>query len=342
MKETIKSITGIASSFIPFSMTEKLHHHRFVVPLYHMVSDNVPVHIKHLYLPRKIKAFRNDMDFFSRHFNVLYPDKFTEYLCGSKPGSQPGFIPTFDDGLREVYGIVAPFLYQMGIPAIFFINNDFVDNKGMLFRFKAGILVEKITSCKSRATIGKLAELMGVKVTGKGGLKKRILGISFKEIYLLEKAADILELSFSEYLAVNKPYMDSEQIRELQEKGFIIGAHGRDHQLLSGLGEDEIIDHVKGSINGINKSFPSALRLFAFPFTDHGIPGKILRKLHDPVSPVVDASFGTAGLKQDIVHNHIQRIPMELPGISASRILKTQQILSFCRRNCGRDMITRK
>ena len=36
---------------------------------------------------------------------------------------------TFDDGFRELHDVVAPILLRKGIPATFFVNSAFIDNK---------------------------------------------------------------------------------------------------------------------------------------------------------------------------------------------------------------------
>ncbi len=342
MIETIKKFTGIATSVIPLSILKNLLGYRLIIPVYHLVTDMLPVHIKHLYQPRRINTFRKDMEFFTHHFDILYPDRLLEYCCNRSIEIQNGFLPTFDDGLREIYEIAAPYLYHMGIPAIFFINNDFVNNKDMFFRFKASLLTEKVLTRLSHATMDKLAESLGLTKRNTGRIKARILSISYQERDLLDKAAEVLEVDFNEYLTFHKPYMDDEQIKDLQDKGFIIGAHGKDHQLLSALSEDEIILQIRESVNDIFSKYTSLNRFFAFPFTDHGIPGKVLKVLHDQNFPLVDASFGTAGLKQDIVPNHIQRIPMEKSNLSVSRIIKTEYVMCILKKVAGRNLILRE
>jgi hypothetical protein len=58
--------------------------------------------------------------------------------------------------------------------------------------------------------------------------------------------------------------------------------------------------------------------------------------------PPLDATFGTAGLKEDPVDFHFQRIPMEMKKIPAYRILKGEYIYYLLKGLLGRNKITRE
>jgi len=341
IKEVIKGISSISAPAIPLSFYRKLTGNPLIVTVYHLISDNPPVHIKHLYSPRTIQRFRQDIDFLLRNFRVIYPDMLEAFITGQKEIVPNGFILTFDDGLREIYEIVAPYLYYMGIPAIFFINNDFVGNENLFFRFKASIIIDKIEKINSPALLNQLFMNLGLPGKNRKEIKNKIFNLQHSDSHLIDKTADILQIDFKEYLKVYKPYMDAVQILELQEKGFLTGAHSNTHPLLSSMSEREILTEIKVSMNDFIHRFSPRFRLFAFPFTDHGIPGSVLHEVHDPGNPLADVSFGTAGLKNDIVTTHIQRIPMEKTLHSCSAIIKNEYFMSLTRRMVNKNTILR-
>ncbi len=320
-------------SFVPFNFLKKITGDKLIIPLYHLVTDNPPLHVKNLYNPRPVKNFMEDLDFFTSNFKVLSPDEFYAVIDDPAKSKKNGFMLTFDDGLREIYEFIAPYLYQMGIPAIFFINNNFVDNRDMFYRFKVSLLIERINQCPNKSALKKVSGLIGLNGQKRSTMCNEILKFNYLDNEVLDLAGEVLQIDFKEYLKENKPYMDSNQIRELQKKGFIIGSHTKDHQLLTGLTETEIICKLKESMDQLIQEFSPRYRYFAFPFSDYGINKDIISRIHNLKDLLIDASFGSSGLKPIVEKRHIQRIPMEVKGRSARQILITDYLIFFLRKN---------
>jgi hypothetical protein len=57
-------------------------------------------------------------------------------------------VLTFDDGLVECHRFVAPLLKRKGIPAVFFLNNRFIDNLDLFYRYKVSLLIHRIREDK--------------------------------------------------------------------------------------------------------------------------------------------------------------------------------------------------
>src|SRR6188768_2703766 len=96
--------------------------------LYHTVNDDIPIHIKHLYQPRKIEQFIADIKFLSDNFQIISSE---QLVNGQYPPGKVCLHLSFDDGLRECYETIYPLLKSKHIPATFFINPAFVDNREM-------------------------------------------------------------------------------------------------------------------------------------------------------------------------------------------------------------------
>ena len=59
-----------------------------------------------------------------------------------------------DDGLSGCHRYIAPLLRKKGIPASFFLNNRFIDNKSLFYRYKASLLVHQVKKdCRSRERV---------------------------------------------------------------------------------------------------------------------------------------------------------------------------------------------
>lgn len=321
---------------LPLNILRKRAGKKLIIPLYHLVTDEPPVHIKHLYRPRTVGNFIKDIEFLTRHYKVLNDEEFYSAAKSAEGPHEDGFLLTFDDGCREIYDYVAPYLYQMGIPAIFFINNNFVGNRDMFYRFKSSILVEEINNCNNSAILKEISGLFGLRSKFKAAICRKILALKYPEKGILDSIAEIIGFDFNKYLIDRKPYMDMEQIRELQQKGFIIGAHTIDHQSLSDLDEDELINQVRESMERTLKDFSPRYRYFAFPFNDLGVNINVLGRMHEMKNSIVDLSFGSSGLKPELIKGHIQRIPMEPNTGPAEQIIKTEYVIYLIKNTINR------
>ena len=221
------------------------------------------------------------------------------------------FHITFDDGLRELYDIVAPILLRRNIPATFFINTDFIDNHDLFYRFKTSILVERA------ATDG-------------------MLDIDYIQKKDLDELAEIVGVDFNEYLIKEQPYLTTNEINELIQQGFTIGAHSKNHPLYNLLTQEEQLNQTLESIDFLQQKFNLDYRVFSFPFTDAGVGKEFFRIIESKV----DVTFGSAGLKKDSIVFNLQRIPMETNS-SAEKIVKTQYFYCLLKKMFGRNIITR-
>jgi peptidoglycan/xylan/chitin deacetylase (PgdA/CDA1 family) len=284
--------------------------HRLFLPFYHCVANGTPVHIKHLYQARTIEQFEADLDFFCKHFKPIGLEDVIE-LNGKQP-KDPSFHLTFDDGLSEFHSIVAPILKQRKIPATVFLNTDFVDNKGLFYRFKESVLFEESDD-------------------------KEFLKISYKDAAMLDIVADANRISFDYYLNKEKPYLTSEQIKELINQGFTFGAHSKDHPLYNELSLKDQINQTKESIETVTSQFNLDYKTFSFPFTDDGVSAQFF----DEIINDVDVTFGCAGIKDDSAKNHLQRLAME-SNKSGEEIVKAEYLYYVMKGKAGKHKIVRQ
>ncbi len=309
------------SGLYPLGLMKKKSFINPVLPFYHVVSDVSPAHIRHLYPVKDIQSFKKDINFLLKHFKILSP----EDIIGNKikPGGKPGMILSFDDGLREVKEIIAPLLKEMGLNAIFFLNNNFINNKDLFFRYKASLLVDELM----KQNLGAEQVKRMVKIFNSGPIPTvkipdKILSVDYHSRKLLDDIADVLSIDFHHFLLNHQPYLNDREINELLKDGFFIGAHSLDHPLFSELSKEKQYEQVKKSMDGIQSAFGINYRFFAFPFTHTGadmeyLLGKDL---------ILDAIFGTSGMKKSEFPDLYQRIPMEKFNCSAEKIIRTEYL----------------
>ena len=298
MKILSEIIKKIAPNFSIHQLS-KGHEVPVLLPYYHLVSDKEhPFHYNYNF--PSTKRFRKDLDYLLDHFD---PISLEELHSGMNLRNT--FHLTFDDGLRECCEIVAPILKEKGIPATFFINPAFVDNHDLFHRYKAAVL-------------NRFFAKKGVKTE----LKK-----TYADLLSLDQIAEDIGLKWEEYLDEEKPYMSMEQLKQMAEDGFTIGAHSWDHPEFWLLDEERQLEEVKESMEWLVANFNPKIKAFAFPFTDFGVSDSVFDAIHR--KRLCDITFGTAGIKTEKLPTHFQRLQMEQVGSkNAGQLLKTEY-LSF-------------
>jgi peptidoglycan/xylan/chitin deacetylase (PgdA/CDA1 family) len=298
----------------------------FIAPFYHVVSDDSLPHIRHLYTCRGTRDFEKDLDDLLSYFE---PVGYTELRKGGiSVLKKPAMLLTFDDGLAECHGIIAPLLKRKGIPALFFLNNNFIDNKGLFYRYKVSLLIDEIE--KDPSVLAKAAVYLRVP---EGQVRDLLLSVSYSQQVLLNALADDLKLDFYKYMGNRPVYMTSDEIKELIGWGFEIGSHGLDHPRMDQMKPDKIIEHVLTSVMDLQKRFMVNVTGFAFPFSSTGIPDKVIGTLLKQQLTL----FGISGIRQTGTDRFIQRIDMEAFGIPALEVLKIKYLHYIIRKWQGRQ-----
>ncbi|MDR0206904.1 MAG: polysaccharide deacetylase family protein [Bacteroidales bacterium] len=257
------------------SLTKK----KIIVPFYHTVAEQQLPHIRHLYRMKTVKEFLKDLEFLLKHFEPIDVETLYQMHIHKTVPKKPVFHLTFDDGMKEMHEIVSPILLKKGIPATFFINSGFTDNKALFYRHRESLERDFTipTTCGSHP----FNKLMG----NYAPFEEKVIGFLHKE----------------------KPYLTTKQIKTLSQQGFSIGAHSVDHPYYNTIPLDEQLRQTRESLVFISSMVTQKLRLFAFPFTDY----KVSKQFFEEIEPDVDLCFGTAGLKNDEIPFNIQRIAGE-------------------------------
>ncbi|MEJ5106704.1 polysaccharide deacetylase family protein [Chryseobacterium sp. MYb328] len=309
----------------------------YCFPLYHCVSDENLPHIKHVIEYKNSKDFEKDIDDLSKHFQWVNWREFKDFTSGNFKAQKKIALLTFDDGFREFYDIVAPVLERKGIYACNFINPAFIDNKEIMFRCKASLLIDaignKTTISPEVYTVLSLNSNAAIEI-----VKNKILKITYQEKNMLDLLAEKLEFDFKSYTKEYRPYLSTEELKHLAHKGFGISSHGWDHPKYGDLSLEEqmkSIDKTFAYLKENNFLYES----FAFPFTDFGVKNDFFEELFK--NEEMYCTFGTAGIKLDSVKRNFQRIPMET-GESAEKILKREIAYFKLKKLINKNTIVRK
>lgn len=323
MRKIGRSVSRIAGKLIS---TDRLFSTQspIFLPFYHVVSDK-ELHYQHNYTYRGVVQFEKELDFYLKYFKPVPLD----YLLSNLNSTEKVFHLSFDDGLRESAEIVTPILLKKGIPATFFVNPNFVDNKALFHRYKASMIYDFLiqNADPTMATIFNTYDLN----------QESLLKSEISKVPMLDEIATLLGIDFEEHLLADKPYMTTQQVKSLSEQGFTIGAHSMDHPEFWKIKAEEQKRQVEESIDWVKETVNPDILAFSFPFTDDGVTGETISTLLD--ENICDLTFGTAGLKYDGIPNHFQRYPVEQEGDFEAR-LKEEWMYLFIRKILGKEAVT--
>jgi peptidoglycan/xylan/chitin deacetylase (PgdA/CDA1 family) len=339
-RESVKQLVYSLTKPIPFPVLQAFSSEKFIFPFYHLVAEKEPSYIRHLYPSVTPEQFVADLEFLLKYYQPASADDLKQYVGNGKRAWKKKFFLSFDDGLKECYEIVYPILKEKGIPAAFFINTGFVENPSMFFRFKTSLIIDKISNSTVEKKIRETAGYLGISTSGKANLIRKVGNLAYSDTEKINHVAKILDIDFEKFLKEEKPYMTLDQIKKLDDEGFIIGSHSIDHPLFSELDEKIQKEQFEKSMKFVTSHFNPAILAFAFPFTDYGVNASFFEYLNR--SEKVEITFGTAGIKLDSSPKHIQRIPMEVGNRKgASRIVGSEYAYYWLKSFFGRNTIRR-
>jgi len=314
-----QKIVSRAFTRIPQRLLDTLSPTQILLPYYHMVSDDKVVHICHLYPYKGTREFTEDLDYLLRRYVPIGLNDLLETIERNGEFARRSFHLTFDDGFRELNDVVAPILLRKGVPATFFVNSAFIDNKALFYRNKASILLERAKESLSMGVSRSLKERLKRKGFDRADIPSAILSIPYDRREELDELAICMGVDFDDYLERIKPYLDSSQIRSLIRKGFAIGSHSIDHPLYAYIGFDEQVRQTVESTRWVREKYGLDYGAFAFPYNDEHVEERFYREILK--NGQVDISFGTEGMMNGKLSRHLQRLSMEIPKLPAERII---------------------
>ena len=316
-----REICKQASHFIGIERLLKIKRPVFL-PFYHVVSDEKLPHILN-YNYRNTAQFERELDFYLKYFK---PVGLKELENGEYPDN--AFHMSFDDGLRECAEVIAPVLLRKGIPATFFVNPGFVDNKALFHKYRASVVLTRLNELSTE----KAALITGEKAFS----SNEFLRTTILNEDLIDDLALKLEIDFDEFLATQQPYLATEQILALKNSGFSIGAHSFSHPEFWKIDTARQTEEIGKSLDWLTSAIQPEIKSFAFPFTDSGVPKQVFDSMFNDFG--CDVSFGTAGVKFDEMANHLQRYPVEQPGDFLLN-LKGEYVYLELRKKLGKSIV---
>jgi len=216
--------------------------------------------------------FRKQIFYLKKNFNILSNNQFIEILNSRKIPKKKSILLTFDDGYRDHFEYVFPFLKKQDVSAVFYPPIMCVRNKAVLDVNKIHFILAKE---ENRDKILDLIFLYVKKI-----LNKNPQQIGIEKINLLSRYDDkktilikillqhhlplpyrkkIVDKIFKHIVNYSEEefskilYMNKNNIQELYKNNFSIGSHGYNHYWWEKINKNEQEMEIKKSIDYFKK-----------------------------------------------------------------------------------------
>ncbi len=300
-RRILSKITRIIAPYIPLTAYRRLRPHNPLGFFYHAISDIPLPHLKHLYPSKTSAEFEQDLLSLKQQYTLLDYSNLAESLNRRIPESS-AFL-SFDDGFAECYTVVRPLLLKHRIPCLFFLATDWIDNRGMYYRGKMSLVLEKLSHLDPVAQRDIFHQLSPITnsqlpITNYPLFSSWLLAHQQSAEPFLDQICDLLQIDIPSYLRTHQPFLTRTQILEMQSEGFVFGAHTRRHPKLNTLSQEDQAAEIIESCRIVCDLTGNAQVPFAFPFSGNGVDREFLARLRAQ-HPHIGLIFDTQKLRRD-------------------------------------------
>ncbi|HBF07620.1 MAG TPA: hypothetical protein DHW71_01720 [Gammaproteobacteria bacterium] len=274
-KERLAKI--LMQSWVERLLVQKKRRHLSILA-YHSVQEFTQ---DYPYNAENISAYPNvfaeQMDFVSKHFNVInfydlvryqsaYPNLLFPQLLKLLPPNS--MIITFDDGYADNLNIALPIMKSYGLTGVVYISTDFVDQQ-KLFWFDE---VARCMQVLPEGPINIFNNRFSVHLNDTNREKQRRAFGRFlqtltdnERLEAIEELRHISQYNFDSCKFSCGMPLSWEQVRQLRSEGIEIGSHTRNHGFLDVMNEEELLDQIAGSKEQIESQIGESIVSFSYP-----------------------------------------------------------------------------
>jgi peptidoglycan/xylan/chitin deacetylase (PgdA/CDA1 family) len=334
----LKSSYYKASSLLPMALAKAMGSFSTLLPYHHTVSNAFLPHIKHLFNYKNVAQFSADLDFLLKHYKPVTPIDIIKSIEQNNALPKKSFLISFDDGFKEVYDIIAPILEQKGVPAIFFINPAYIDNKVLFYRCKISLLINELVKHKQESSFANIFyDTLQLPKKSFDEIKISLKKLDQSNAEILDTLAVKIDFSFEKYLTEQQPFLTQQQLISLHNRGFFIGGHSMTHPYYNKLLLQEQVAQTKASCNFVNKLLSVNNCCFSFPHTDVGIS----QHFFEHVRSSIPLFFGIQNQKVELENRVLHRFNAERPEVNFADQVKGISMMMCLQKVTGKNTVRR-
>jgi peptidoglycan/xylan/chitin deacetylase (PgdA/CDA1 family) len=300
-------VDGVARR-VPLTISRNVIRRGVLGVNYHVVSDEHLPHIQHVLQYKSVASFEADVRFLTRHCDVISYDDAVDPVSAQPGGwvEQKGhgnsILLTFDDGYAECFSVVWPILRRHGLGCVFFVIADAVDNRFLVYPNKVSLCIDALLRASHDVAadrIDAMSALVGVELPTVDRCVGWLRSLQIADTGIIDEVGGLLGLDWDQFLCTRRPYLTSDEIRQLVADGFTVGAHSRTHPYMKTLQDRAAVEEeIVESCRFVQRVTGQERVPFAFPFSADGLDRADLQDIvsrHDGIGLL----FNTRGLERD-------------------------------------------
>ena len=309
---------------VPLRVWQHLFPKDVIGPSYHVVADTDLPHIKY-YPYKNSQRFEADVVYAKEGQRLMRYDDLVRCRRHGNQAVANAIFFTFDDGLVECFDVIRPILLKHKADAAFFIPSDFIDNQTLFFETQVSLCLgavevlsdelaaELVTSLEivipsQAAAVGAVANtavrrlqnarLRSARTQSHKALLLHLLAFEQDDAPSIDQMCESLGVDPVAYFEAQRPYMTTEQLRQLVSDGFTVGSHGVAHLRMQRMSTEEMEREIVTSCDIVRQVTGQARVPFAFPYSGEGINRRFLADLLARYE-FIELFFDTGGFCSD-------------------------------------------
>ena len=254
LKQSVKQLILHGVEFAGFNRLARHYTRRRLLALcYHgVLSAECLPNDARLNLAVTAAQFDQQMQELRRNWNPVTIEQVRQSIEEGVPLPDKAVLVTFDDGFRNNLTVAQPILEKYQIPAIVFITTDMIGTDNLIWAVE---LIERLVSWKQmRFTLGATQYVLPPPDTPERTWAVSSIMDSIRNVSQQESQAFVEHVKNQTTLDLSPAwkrelyeFMNWDEVRQIQQKGFAIGAHTASHPILSHLEPEELEAEMSGS-----------------------------------------------------------------------------------------------
>lgn len=234
-----------------------------------------------------VGMLRRLFELIARHYDFISLDEALAALSGAGRLRRDGVVLTFDDGYRDFYDNALPLLRAYSLPATIFVPTALIGKRAPLAHDQLYyLLIEMVRRKLAITPLLERLQLIEALPKVRAALEKGDCFRAMRALFELPQqrmnlllAAMKAELRLDDQ-AFPPEYarLDWPMVRELQAHGITIGAHTRNHVLLTIEPGEVAEQEVRGSKTDLERQLGQPVHHFAYP--DGRYNDQIIKLVH--------------------------------------------------------------
>ena len=215
------------------------------------------------------REFRRQMEYVARHYRVVTFDDLRRARAGEAELPPSACVITFDDGYLDAYENAVPVLSELGLTATFFVIGRTVAGRGHPWLHAVHEIIDTTPAGECAAAFARADPALP---PASGSTRSALFALAWD--YFLERSRPVRQRFLDHLRADLGPpepvyrFMEPHHLRKLRDRGFEIGSHSMEHELMSRLSDADLRTDVSQGADALLTILGGAPTLFCYPFGD--------------------------------------------------------------------------